>query len=516
MRSVTLFVVLAIGRSLLAQESFDEDVVGRIKIEGFQHSQVMETLALLTDVHGPRLTGSPALKAASEWSRDRLAEWGLENAHLESWGHFGRGWSLEGYSVEMVAPRYSRLMAIPHAWSTSTRGVISGKPILVEIHREEDYAKYRGQLKGAIVLFGAPQAPRSRFAPLAERYDEEELDEMLRAIDTGNEPHDYWEDVASWQGSTDKWRHIASFLGTEEVGALIVPSERDEGIVHVTALGYYMGTDVQTFPSLVMAKEHYRMLTRLHQRNVPLELRVSVDARFHEDDLDGYNVVAEIPGTDPEIGDELVMVGAHLDSWHAATGATDNASGSAVVMEAVRILEAIGAEPRRTIRIALWTGEEQGYFGSLGYVTQHFGDPETLVLEPEHAKLSAYYNLDNGTGRIRGLYLQGNEAARPVFEEMLAPFDYLEASTLTTEDTSGTDHLPFQSLGLPGFQFIQDPIDYETVTHHTNLDLYDNVMEDDLKQAAVIIASVVYRTAMRDEMMPRAPMPKPHRSATIH
>lgn len=501
-----LFTVLA--PCVLAQEAVDEEVVGRIKMEGFQRSQVMESLAQLTDVHGPRLTGSPGLKSASEWSRDTLSQWGLENARLESWGRFGRGWSLEGYSVEMVEPRYTRLIAHPHAWSTSTEGVISGRPIFVDIQSQDDYAKYRGRLKGAIVLFGRPLAARSRFEAPAERFDDEELDERLRAIDTGAEAHDYWEDVTAWRKDSEKWREIAAFFGVEEVGALIMPSERDGAIVRVSAFGYYLGTDFQTFPSLVMAKEHYAMLTRLLARNTPVEIRLSVDVRFHQDDLDGYNIVAEIPGSDDDIGDELVMLGAHLDSWHAATGATDNATGSAVVMEAARILKAIGVEPRRTIRIALWTGEEQGFFGSLGYVTKHFGDPETLALEPEHAKLSAYYNLDNGTGRIRGVYLQGNEVARPVLRDMLAPFAYLGATTLTAHNTSGTDHLLFQSLGLPGFQFIQDPIDYDTITHHTNVDVYENAIEDDLKQAAVIIASLVYQTAMRDEMMPRGPMPE--------
>jgi hypothetical protein len=504
--ALTVFVV-ASASSSEASEFIDEAVLARIKMEGFQRSQVMETLSYLTDVHGPRLTGSPGLRSASAWSRDKLAEWGLRGAHLESWGRFGRGWSVEGHSVEITAPRYARLIAYPHAWSPGTTAPLTGEPVLVEINGEEDFGKYEGKLRDRIILRGKPARARSRFEAAATRIGGDEIERARRAIDPG-EPRGYWEEGEEWEKDVAKERTILSFLQDQGVAAIVEASARDGAIVRVSALGYYLGTDFQRVASFVMAKEHYGMILRLLEKEVDVSLRLSLDVRFHQDDLDGYNVVAEIPGTDSRIGDEIVLVGAHLDSWHSGTGATDNASGSAVMMEAVRILAAIGVKPRRTIRIGLWTGEEQGYFGSIGHVRKHFGDPATQALQPGHDKLSAYYNLDNGTGRIRGVHLQGNEAARSVLRDMLAPFDYLEASSLTTTNTGGTDHMPFQALGLPAFQFIQDPIDYDTRTHHTNIDVYENVIEEDLQQAAVIIASLAYHTAMRDEKIPRPLMPK--------
>jgi carboxypeptidase Q len=492
----------------LPQERLDEQAIARLKVEGFQHSQVMETLSYLTDVYGPRLTGSPGLKAASDWTVGKLRTWGLDDPRLESWGTFGRGWSLQRFSLEMTSPSYSRLIAYPHAWSPSIAGTLTGSPILVEIAGKDDFQKYRGKLRGQIVLRGKPRPARSRFEAYGKRLDETELTRESRAINPG-EPKGFWEEDEEWQKDLQKETEILDFFRDEGVALLIEPSERDGAVLHVAALGYYVGNTGQSFPSFVMAKEQYGRILRLLEKNVPVKLEASLETSYPDEDPKGYNVVAELPGTDPALRDEVVMLGAHLDSWHSGTGATDNAAGSAVMLEVLRLLKTTGLRTRRTVRLALWTGEEQSYFGSAGYVTKHFGDLRTLELRPEHEKLAVYLNLDNGSGRIRGVYLQGNEAARPIFEALLKPFDYLEATTLSVENTGGTDHLAFNAVGLPGFQFIQDPLDYDTRTHHTNIDLYENVIEDDLKQASVIIASVAYHAANRDEKFPRPEMPKP-------
>jgi hypothetical protein len=489
-----------------AQEPVDQQVVARIKQEAFQSSKVMETLSYLADVYGPRLTGSPNLKAAGDWCVKQMTGWGLANARQEPWGTFGRGWSLKKLTVEMVAPQYTPLLAYPKAWTPSTKGVVSGQPVLVEVKSKADFDKYRGKLKGAIVMNGA--APGAKpIADPGKRYDDRELAEMAQAVNPGD-PKTYADEDKEWQKLLAEQDEITKFFTDEGISVLLEPSSRDFGIVRVTTQSYKTNDPVG-FTSLVVAREHYGRMARLLEKKVPVRIDVDVQTVTHEDDAAGYNVLAEIPGVDPKLKDEVVILGAHLDSWHAGTGATDNASGCAVMMEAARILKAIGARPRRTVIVALWSGEEQGYFGSVGYVKKHFGDPDTLKTLPGHAKLSAYYNLDNGTGKIRGVYLQGNEAVRPIFEAYLQPFNYLGATALTTQNASGTDHMVFEALGLPGFQFIQDPVEYGTRTHHTNMDTYEAVSEDDLKQAAAVVATFAYHTAVRDAMLPRDPAPTP-------
>lgn len=500
-------MLLVLALLLQAVEPVDPQTIARIKMEGFQNSQVMDTLSYLTDVHGPRLSRSPGYQAAAAWSRDRLKEWGLSSA-LEPWGVFGRGWSVERFSLEMIAPQYMRVIGYPRAWTPSLPGPLTGKPMLVEVKSKDDFEKHRGKLKGAIVMNGKPVKPEPHFKADAQRLSDEELARQLQAIEPG-EPKSYWLEDEEWKKEEAKEKEIARFFREEGIAVLLEPSTRDHGVVRVSEGASHDPKAEPTFPAFVLAKEHYNRIARLLEKNIDVQLELSVKSRFHEEDTTGYNVVAEIPGTDARLKDQVVMLGGHLDSWHSGTGATDNAVGCAVVMEAVRILQAMGVKPRRTIRLALWGGEEQGYLGSLGYVKKHFGDPETMALLTEHAKFSAYFNIDNGTGRIRGAHLQGNEMARPIFEAYLAPFHYLGATTLTTQNTGGTDHMVFDAVGLPGFQFIQDPIEYGVRTHHTNMDVYDYVVEDDLKQAAVIVASLVYHTATREEMIPRKPLPKP-------
>ena len=499
-------------------------MVNRIRGEGLGRSRVMETLSYLTDVIGPRLTGSPGLRSADDWARDRMTAWGLANARVESWGRFGRGWSFDRAAVHLLRPRATPLLALPKAWTPATDGPVRGLAKRVTLSEEDDFEEHRGKLRGMILLLDdehdAPKPERPEF----RRYSSEELEELTEF------PVSHDRDSAdNRKKAIERYRfgkELRKFLAEEGVLATIEVSSWGAGIVRVGGGGTREPGEETGPPGLVMAAEHYDWLARLLERGDEVELQIDVGARFHDDDLEAYNTIAEIPGTDRK--SELVMAGAHLDSWHAAAGANDNAAGCAVVMEAARILEAIGVRPRRTIRIALWSGEEQGLLGSRAYVERNFAVrpeptdaemralprslwPPTWPLEllPGHAKLSAYFNVDNGSGRIRGIYTQGNVAVGPIFQRWLEPFHDLGADTVTHRDTGSTDHVAFAAVGLPGFQFVQDMLDYGTRTHHSNLDHFDHAVEDDLKQASVVLASFLYHTAMRDELLPRGPLPQP-------
>jgi carboxypeptidase Q len=502
MRKWTLAAAAVLATTLVAHgaEPVSDETVARIKAEGFQHSQVMDTLSWLSDVYGPRLSGSEGLRRAAEWSRDQMTRWGLAHAKLEPYDTTFRGWALDGYSIEMTAPQYARIQGYPMAWSPALAAPVTGTPVLVDVKTKEDFAKYHGKLRGAIVMNGRP-APTTTdvgFEPEAKRLSDEDLRKQSGQINPG-EPASLKEDEEPFNKALDRALEVLKFFASEGAVAVVTPSSIREG---VRVSGYYDYKWHATIPSFVFSREQYGRIMRLLNRKQPVTLALSLSARF-TGDVQGFNVVAELPGVDPQVGDQVVMLGGHLDSWHTGTGATDNAAGCAAAMEAMRILQAIGVKPRRTIRLALWTGEEQDYFGSLGYVRRHFGNPETTERTPEYAKLSAYFNLDNGAGRIRGINLQGNEAVRSIFEAWLKPFNYLGATTVTTLNTGGTDHILFSAVGLPGFQFIQDPLNYESRTHHSNLDVYEEVVPEDLQQAAVVLASFVYHAAMRDEMLPR-------------
>ncbi len=495
---------------LLAEEPVDLQVISRIKAEGFGNSQVMDTLSWLTDVAGPRLTGSPGMKKAAEWARDAMTEWGLKNAHLEAWGPFGRGWVLDGFSCEMTEPYYLNMIAYPKAWTSGTTDVISGPPIYIQAQSIEDLEEYKGKLKGAIVLTQPATSVEPTFEPDAKRYTEEELAGVAKAR-VGGRGGRRGRNAArfgDFRARRALRREMNRVFREEGVAAILEPSRGQHGTLFVSS-GGSRGVDAEpALPQLVVAVEHYGMIIRLLEKDIPVQLRVDVQARFL-DETDDYNVVAEIPGTDMNIGNELVLLGGHLDSWHSATGATDNAAGCAVAMEAARILKAIGVSPRRTIRVVLWSGEEQGLLGSRAYVKEHFGDRNTMELLPDHSKFAGYFNLDNGTGRIRGIYCQGNDAVRPIFEAYLKPFHDMDATTVTVRNTGGTDHQSFDAVGLPGFQFIQDTVEYNTRTHHTNMDTYERLQPADMMQASVIMASFVYHTAMRDEKLPRKALPAP-------
>jgi carboxypeptidase Q len=522
-----LLAVACSGAALVvhaADEPVDLDMVNRIRDEGLNRSKVMETAAYLTDRIGPRLTNSPQAREASEWTRARLAEWGLANAHLESWGPFGRGWSYEHASVRLLTPVSTPMVAVPKAWTPGTEGPVRGPAMKVKIETDADADALKGKLAGRILLVSEPREIKDLDKPLVDRFSAQELDEL--AI-YGPERRRREGPPMDREGILRRSRlqkRLRTFFKEEGVLATLEASERERGIVRVGGAGSREFNEDPGVPALVVAAEQYNRLARLLASGKEIEVEVDVRARFHDDDPMGQNTIAEIPGTDRR--GEVVMLGAHLDSWHAGTGATDNAAGVSVAMEAMRILQALGVKPRRTIRIGLWTGEEQGLFGSRAYVGQHFASrPEPtaeerelpsylrrsvgpLTLKPEHARLSVYFNLDNGTGRIRGIYTQQNVAAVPIFEAWLRPFADLGATTITNRDTSGTDHQSFDRVGLPGFQFIQDDTEYSTVTHHTNLDVFDRLQKEELMQASVVMASFVYHAAMRDALFPRKPLPK--------
>ena len=504
-----VILILCIMTSfVLAQSTVDLNIVHKIKMEGLQNSQIMQTISYLTDVYGPRLTGSPELREAAEWARDQMKEWGIKDVKLEDWGTFGRSWTMEKVSVHMISPRYAPLIAYPKAWTRSTDGVVTGTPVLMDIESAEQLEAFKDSLQDAIVMMGEPQEWSPKFEPDASRYDEEKLAELIAAPEPGAKSP--WADRRKeWMARRALYRKISQFLAEEKVAVILEPSQREHGTVRVYTRGGYKLDEELDIPTVVVSNEQYGRIYRIMEKNIPVTLEINIKNAISTNDSIGFNVIAEIPGTDSDLEDQVVMLGGHLDSWYAGTGATDNASSCAVAMEAMRILKKIGIKPRRTIRMALWSGEEQGYLGSRAYLENHYGDRKTMKLKPAHKDFSVYFNLDNGAGKIRGIYLQDNDAARPIFEEWFKPFHDMGAETITIRNTSGTDHIPFNEIGLPGFQFIQDPIDYMTRTHHTNMDVYEHVIPGDVMQAAVIMASFVYNASMMNAQFPRKPLPEP-------
>ena len=507
MRSIACIVLAVAATSsapVIADERIDYDALYRIKEEGLQRSQVMETLSYLTDVHGPRLTGSPNIKAAAEWTTGKLVEWGITKVKLEPWGTFGRGWTNERVAVHVVAPQSYPVIAYPKAWTSGTEGPVTADVILAVLETDADLEKFRGQLKGKFVLTQAARELPALFDPPGKRFSDKELSDLSLQPPPGAPPRRL---RASDPARAAFLRRRQAFFSDEQPAGLIDAGRGDGGTVFVQSGGSRDPKDPPALLQLSFAAEHYNRIVRTLQRKIPVKLEADVRNRFHDGENIAFNVIAEIPGTDK--ADELVMLGAHFDSWHTGTGATDNAAGSAVMLEAMRILKVSGLRPRRTVRLALWTGEEQGLLGSSAYVKEHFADRATMALKPAHAKLSGYFNVDNGTGAIRGVYLQGNEAVAPIFRDWMAPFGNVGMTTLAIRNTTGTDHLSFDRVGLPGFQFIQDPVEYDTRTHHSNMDVYDRAQAADMMKNAVIVAAFVYNAATRDEKLPRKPLPKP-------
>jgi hypothetical protein len=500
--TTALVLPLAAGRP--PAEIVNLDTVYRLKNEGFEHSKVMEIESYLTDVYGPRLTGSPNIKEAAEWAQKTLRSWGLAHVHLETFP-FGRGWQNDSFVANALTPRAYPLIGVPKAWTPGTDGPVTGKAVLVSIDTDSDFEKYKGTLAGTFVLATPMRPVEPGFRPLGRRYTDDELSELAMQPQRGRggparaRPSEL-------RARREFEQRKTAFWVSERVAAVLEPGRGDGGTLFVQSGGSRNADDPPVPPQVVLAVEHYGRIARTLEKDIPVTLRMDIANRFLDDDLNAFNLIAEIPGTDK--ANEVVMLGAHFDSWHGATGATDNAAGSAVMMEAMRLLKAIGISLRRTVRLALWSGEEEGLLGSRAYVRAHFGDPATMELQPEHAGLAAYFNVDNGTGTIRGVYQQGNETVAPIFAAWMEPFANLGMTTLTIRNTGGTDHLAFDAVGLPGFQFIQDPLEYSTRTHHSNMDYYERVQPQDMMNNAVIVASFVANAANREEMLPRKPLPK--------
>ena len=520
-----------------AVENIDYTMYARIREEGLQHSHIMEYGSALADAIGPRLTGSPNMAKANAWTRDQLTAMGCVNAHLDDWGEFGLGWQQLNTWVRMTAPDTAVFIAQATPWSPSTNGPVSGDAVSVNIQDDKDFDQYKGKLAGKIVLLGEMREVPPVDKALFERYSDKELEDIAE-YPTDSRGGDMQARIKAAMARYRLADKIAAFLADEKAAGVIRPSRDAKngggsgGTIfddNGAALGrtpYKRETAVKV-PVVVMAIESYGRMYRLLQAHVPVTVEMDVETKFTGDHEHGFDTIAEIPGTDPNLKDEVVMVGGHLDSWIAGTGATDNGAGTIVAMEVMRILKALDVHPRRTIRIALWSGEEEGLFGSRGYVKEHFGyaPPLTtpdqaelpefmratgpLELKPDQKLISGYFNVDNGSGKIRGIYLQENAAVEPIFKQWMAPMKDLGVTTITMRNTGGTDHLSFDAVGIPGFQFIQDPLDYESRTHHSNQDVFERLQPADLKQAATVEAIFVYNAAMRDQMLPRKPLPHP-------
>jgi len=506
--------------SIWAEEPVDLDMVNKIRDEGFNRSEVMESLRVLSDEIGPRLTASPGMRAASKWTVEQLQAWGVENVYLEDFD-FGRGWSMTRSEIHMTSPRQSQLYGLPIEWHPGTDGVLEGEILYAPISSEEDFAEWEGKLQGKMVLIDEVSPPSEAANRELTSYDDESLDErtMFNVPVGERPPRDEWTKDMSYR------HELSAFLAKEGALLMVRKSSRADMVIQMVGYQYHVGM-TPAIPAVVLAAEHYQRLKRLADKDHVVRLSVDVEVTFHDDDHMGYSTIAEIPGQGRN--PEIVMAGAHIDSHAAGDGAADNASGVAVVMEAMRILKVLGVQPKRTIRIGLWSGEESEYYGSGEHVRRNFGNyprrtediykyvgdheaadlSKPFVKGRDYDKFSVYFNLDNGAGKIRGIHTEGNAAVRPIFESWLVPFHDLGATHVTLNHTGSTDHESFQLIGLPGYQFIQDR-NSSSGRGHNQIDLYDEIYEKDLKQASVIMASFLYHAAMRDERMPRKPEPVP-------
>ncbi|MEP6491064.1 MAG: M20/M25/M40 family metallo-hydrolase [bacterium] len=507
-------------------EKIDAPMLAKIRDEGLNRSRVMDHMVWLTDIYGPRLTGSPTFEQAGAWAVKTLGGWGLANPHLERWP-FGKGWSVVHFDAQMTEPQIQPIIALPKAWTPGTKGRITAEVVMADIKAASDFAKYHGKLKGKIVLTQPARMVRMLDGRIVLRMTPSDISDAMKVPDS----------VAAGRGGRGGGRgaaaalqsQIQSFYKTEGVVALLdrgsdadssaggsdlswYTQKVDGGTIFVQSGGGSRDSSAMGLPQITLAVEHYNRMARILANGVPVKMSLDVQTRFYDETTAaprGFNVIADIPGSDPALKDEVVLIGAHFDSWHGGTGATDNAAGDAAMMEAMRILQTVGAHPRRTIRIGLWGGEEEGELGSQAYVRAHLGDPTTMKLKPDHEKFSAYYNIDNGTGKIRGLWMQGNTGVAPVFAGLTAPLKDLGVDILSPRSVTSTDHQAFDAVGLPGFQFVQERYEYNSRTHHSNMDVVDRVQPDDMKQMATVVAAMAYLTAQRDEKLPRKPLPAP-------
>ncbi len=541
MKRTLILLLLSLAPAVWAQQEVNREAIHRIKQEVFDHTEVMDHLFQLVEVHGPRITGSPGFDGAAKWAASRLGDWGATNVKLEKWGPFGQGWSRNYFSAHLVEPQYEMLIGVPLGWSPSTEGLVAGRPILTPFEGkptrkqfqqavDEFIAKYKGKLRGQIILISDLKDVEVQSEAAMKRLSGDDLSDRAKAPEP-RVPIDFTDPNLEIPENAQKRSRLFAqapmwwlrqrfaemrevqgrfneFLTSEGVRLVIHPAAQgDGGTVFPPRSGDRHLDHPAPPPSIALTPEHYNRIFRLVEKKVPMKIEVEVKTAFHRDTLDSVNVIGEIPGGSKK--DEIVMIGAHLDSTEAALGATDNGAGCAIMLEVMRVLKKLDLKLDRTVRIALWGGEEQGLLGSHAYVKEHFADPTTMNLTAEHGKFAAYFNVDNGTGKIRGVYLQENDMVRPIFRSWLEPFNDMGATTLSIRNTGGTDHLSFDEVGLPGFQFIQDPVEYSTRTHHSNMDSYDRAQAGDLMQAVAIVASFVYHAANREEKLPRKPLPKP-------
>ncbi len=516
MRYVPAILALAFASTSGAQ--VDNATVNRIIDEALNHSELPQTAEYLTDRIGGRMTTSPQMRAAEQWTQQQFRGWGLKNVHAEGFD-FGRGWSIERIEARMVTPRVVVMPAIPVAWTPSTQGTVTAPVVVAPLRRERDFDKYKGQLKGKIVLVSEPgDGSEPDQAPFKRQSDED-----LGKLDTYVQPTRSETAIARGLKRSAFTAKADAFLASEGAIASLRQSVRDGGLLHGEGYAYRVG-ETPKVPAVELRAEDYRRLARLAKTDAVPTVELTSTVRYYDTDRNAYNIIAEIPGRDPKAG--YVMAGAHLDSWVAADGASDNGAGSVVVMEIARVLSKLGVKPRRTIRFVLWSGEEQGLLGSMAYVEQHLAkrppvtDPELAKLSPfntwntrwpitplpGHAELAAYFNIDNGSGKIRGIYTEGNPAVAPIFRDWLGPFASMGATRVVARPTGGTDHVFMQSVGIPAFQFIQDPLDYGSRVHHTSVDTYDHMKIADLKQATIVMASFLWQAAERAEPLPRLPV----------
>jgi carboxypeptidase Q len=490
-----LVLAAALAPALLsAQEPFARAMVAKIRDEGLNRSHAWEMIDTLATVIGPRLTASPAYMRAATWARDHMAAWGLSNPHFETWP-FGRGWELQKFTLEMTEPRYAPMIGYPDAWSPSTNGDVVGTPLLIAGISADSLEKIRGRLKGAIVM---TQPLMTTFI----REDRINPTAPNAPPDVPPAPQAARGGRGGGRGGPTEAQRIAMVLHDAGVGAVLKPSRGEHGTIFLQT----RDAGAVGVPTVVVSGENYNNLIRLIESRAPVQVRVNVQGRYFTQDTSGYNVIAEIPGSDPRLRDEVVMIGGHLDSWHAATGATDNADGAATVLEAMRILKAVGAKPRRTIRVALWGGEEEGLYGSRAWVAQHLaGDANKAARD----KFSVYLNIDPGYGSVYGFFMEGNEPAKAIFDAWLEPFKDIGARKNVIAGIGNTDHLSFIAEGVPGFNPIQEYANYDVRIHHTNMDTMERMKPEDVKEAAVVFAAFAYNAAMRDAMIPRAAPPHP-------
>jgi carboxypeptidase Q len=513
---ITILFVLFFAFALSAQEKVDLQTIQKIRDEGLKNSRVMDYLGWLSDVLSPRLTSSPGYKNSTKWVAEKLKELGLDNVAIEPCGTVGRGWATEKAYAAMTSPSYSNLTISPKAWTGSTNGLIKGNAVLINIQSEDDIQKYKGKLKDAVVLNGAATVLKEHFTPDANRYTDKELEEMktpqaqremqppqMPPQQQNQKPGQPGQPIPPGGARFLLAPKIAAMLKDEGAQLILEPSRNDYGTVATSSSNSRKAGSPEGTASAVVAAEQYNRMVRILEKNIPVTVEAEIKNNFYDADSLGYNVIAEIPGTDKDLKDEIVMLGGHLDAWHGATGAADNAAGVAVCMEALRILKKLNIQPRRTIRIGCWDAEEIGLVGSRNYVNAHFYDRTANKPKPDYDNFYVYFNYDNGAGKIRGIYTQGNKEAVPIFEEWLKPFNDLGATTVTIRNTGGTDHQSFDGVGLPAFQFIQDELAYETRIHHTTMDTFDHAPKDDLIQSATIMAAFIYDAAMRDGKFPR-------------